>query len=108
MGEKRTAYRLLVGKPEGKSPLETLRHRWVDKIMIDFGDSGWGGVDWVGLAQDRGKWRGLVKAVMTISEIHLTFKRRPNKEVLRVSWENYDTTLKEWNSAYAPFFSTSH
>jgi hypothetical protein len=66
MGEKRNAYRLLVGKPEGKRPLERPRRRWVDNIKIKLLEIGWGGVDWIGLAQDRDKWRALVNAVMKL------------------------------------------
>jgi hypothetical protein len=62
-GEKRNAYRLLVGKPEGKRPLGKPRCRWADSIKIDLLQIGWGGVDWIGLAQDRDKWRALVNAV---------------------------------------------
>jgi hypothetical protein len=64
MGEKRNAYRLLVGKPEGKKPLEKPRRRWVDKIKMDLLDIGWGVVDWIGLAQNRDNWIALVNAVM--------------------------------------------
>jgi hypothetical protein len=65
MEEKRNAYRLLEKKkPEGKSPLGRPRRRWVDNINMDLGETGWGGVDWIGLAQDRDKWRALVNAVM--------------------------------------------
>jgi hypothetical protein len=53
MGEKRNAYRLLVGKSEGKRPLGRPRCRWVDNIRMDLGEVGWGAVDWIGLAQDR-------------------------------------------------------
>jgi hypothetical protein len=53
MGEKRNAYRLLVGKPEGKRPLGRPRRRWVDNIRLDIGEVGWGDVDWIGLAKDR-------------------------------------------------------
>jgi hypothetical protein len=53
MGEKRNAYRLLVGKPEGKRPLGRSRRRWVDNIKMDLLEIGWGGVDWIGQAQDR-------------------------------------------------------
>jgi hypothetical protein len=60
MGEKRNAYRLLVGKPEGKSPLGRPRRRWVDNIRIDLGEVGWGDVDWIGLAQDRNRWREIL------------------------------------------------
>jgi hypothetical protein len=62
MGEKRNAYRLLVGKPEGKR----LRRRWVHNIKMDLLELGCGGVDWIGLAQDRNKWRALVNAVMNL------------------------------------------
>jgi hypothetical protein len=66
MGEKMNAYRLLVGKPEGKRPLERPRRRWVDKIKVDLLEIGWGDVDWIGLAQDRDKWRALVNAVIQV------------------------------------------
>jgi hypothetical protein len=66
MGEKRNAYRLLVGKPEGKRPLGRPRHRWVDNIKIDLVEIGWGGVDWIALTQDREKWRALVNAIMNL------------------------------------------
>jgi hypothetical protein len=51
MGEKRNAYRLLVGKPEGKSSLGRPRRRWLDNIRMDLVEVGWGNVDWIGLAQ---------------------------------------------------------
>jgi hypothetical protein len=66
MGEKKNAYRLLVGKPEGKRPIERPGHRWVDNIKIDLLEIGWGGVDWIGLAQDRDKWRAPVNAVTNL------------------------------------------
>ncbi|MDR1277352.1 MAG: hypothetical protein LBK02_01225, partial [Treponema sp.] len=49
-GEQRNAYRLLVGKPDGKRPLGRPRRRWVDNIRMDLGEVGWGDVDWIGLA----------------------------------------------------------
>jgi hypothetical protein len=55
IGEKRNAYRLLMGKPEGKKPLGRLRRRWVDNIRMDIGEVGWGDVDWIGLAKDRNR-----------------------------------------------------
>jgi hypothetical protein len=60
MGEKRNAYRLLVG------PLGRPRRRWVDNIRIDLGEVGWGDVDWIGLAQDRNRWRALVNSVLNL------------------------------------------
>jgi hypothetical protein len=66
MGKKRNAYRLLVEKPEGKKPLGRPRRRWVVNIKIDLLEIGWGGVDWIGLAQDRDNWRALVNAVMNL------------------------------------------
>jgi hypothetical protein len=55
MGEKRNAYRLSVGKPEGRRPLRRPRRRWLDNIRTDLVEVGWGDVDWIGLAQDRGR-----------------------------------------------------
>jgi hypothetical protein len=63
-GEKTNAYRLLVGKPEGKKPLRRPRHSWVGNIRMDLGEVGWGGVDWIGLAQDGNRWRALVNSVL--------------------------------------------
>jgi hypothetical protein len=63
MGEKRNMYRLLVGKPEGKRLLVRPKCRWIDNIKMDHLEIGWGGVDWIGLAQDRYTWRALVNAV---------------------------------------------
>jgi hypothetical protein len=55
---------LLVGKPEGKRPLRRPRRKWVENIKMDLGEIGWSTVDWIGLSQDRDKWRALVKVVM--------------------------------------------
>jgi hypothetical protein len=57
---------LLVGKPEGKRPLGRLRRRWVDNIRMDLEEMGWGDVDWIGLAQDRNRWRALVNSVLNL------------------------------------------
>jgi hypothetical protein len=66
MGENRNAYRLLVGKPEGKRPLGRPRRRWLHNIRMDFVEVGLGDVDWIGLAQDRGRWRALVNSVLNL------------------------------------------
>jgi hypothetical protein len=65
-GKEKNAYRLLVGKPEGKRPLGRPRWRWVDNIKMDLGEIGWDGVEWIGLTQDRDKWRALVNLVMNL------------------------------------------
>jgi hypothetical protein len=67
MEEKRNAYRILVGKPEGKRPLGRPRLRWVDNIKWIFERWGWDGVDWIDLAQDRNRWRALVNMVMIMN-----------------------------------------
>jgi hypothetical protein len=64
IGEKRNAYRVLVRKLEEKRPLGKPRCRWVNNIRMDLGEVGWGDVDWIGLAQDRNRWRALVNTVL--------------------------------------------
>jgi hypothetical protein len=66
MGEKRNLYRSLVGKPKGKRPLGRPRRRWMDKIKMDLLEIGLNVVDWIGLAQDRNRWRALVNSVMNL------------------------------------------
>ena len=66
MGEERGTYRVLVGKSEGKRRLGRPRSRWVDNIRMDLQEVGCGYVDWIGLAQDRDRWRTLVSAVMNL------------------------------------------
>jgi hypothetical protein len=66
MGEGRGVYSVLVGKPEGKRPLGRPRHRWEDKVRTDLQEVGCGCVDWIGLAQDRDRWRALVSAVRNL------------------------------------------
>jgi hypothetical protein len=66
MGEKRNAYRLLVGNPEGKRPLGRPKRSWMDNIKMYLLEIVCGGVDWIGLALDRDKWRALVNAVMNL------------------------------------------
>jgi hypothetical protein len=59
-------YKLLVGMPEGRSPLGRLRRRCVDNIRMDLGEMGWGDVDWIGLAQIRNRWTSLVNSVLNL------------------------------------------
>jgi hypothetical protein len=66
MGEKRNAYRLLVGKPEGRRPLERPERRWLDNIRMDLLKVGWADVDWICLAQDRDRWRALMNSVLNL------------------------------------------
>jgi hypothetical protein len=66
MREMRNAYKSLVGKPEGKRPLGRPRRRWENNIKMDLREIGFGGVDWIHLAQDRNRWRALVNTVMKL------------------------------------------
>jgi hypothetical protein len=66
MVERRGAYRALVGKPEGRRPFGRPRHRWEENIKMDLREVGWGGMDWIDLAQDRDRRRALVNAVMNL------------------------------------------
>jgi hypothetical protein len=66
IGEKSCAYRVLVGKPEGKRTLARTRRRWKDSSKMDLQDVGCGGMDWIGLDQDRDMWRALANAVMKL------------------------------------------
>jgi hypothetical protein len=66
MGDKKNAYRILVGISEGKRPLGRPRRRWVDNIKTDLREIGWDGMDWIGVAEDRDQWRALVITVMNL------------------------------------------
>jgi transcription termination factor 2 len=66
MEKEKNAYRLLVGKPKLKIPLGRPRRKWVDNIRMDLGEVGWGYVDWIGLAQNRNRWRALVDSVLNL------------------------------------------
>ena len=66
MGKRRGVQRFLVGKREGKRSLGRPRRRWEDNIMVDLQEVGCGGMDWTELAEDRGRWRALVNAVMNL------------------------------------------
>jgi hypothetical protein len=66
MGEMRNAYKLLVGKPEGERPLGRPRRRWLYNIRMELAEVRRGDVDWMGLAQDRNRWRALVNSVLNL------------------------------------------
>jgi hypothetical protein len=66
MEEKRNPYGDWVEKPDGKRPLGRPKRRWEDYVKMDVQKVGWGGLDWIALAQDRGRWRALVNAVMNL------------------------------------------
>ena len=66
MGEKRGIYRVLVGEPEGKRPLERSRIRWEDNIKLDLKEIGCVGMDWIELAEDRDRWRAFLNKVMDL------------------------------------------
>jgi hypothetical protein len=66
MGERRGIYRVLVGKPEGKSPPGGPRHRWKDNIKMDLQEVGCGGVDWIELTEHRDRWQAHVNVVMNL------------------------------------------
>jgi hypothetical protein len=66
MGEKRNLNRLLVGRPEGKRPLGKPRRRWIDNIKMDLSEIALKVVNWIGLAQDRYRWRALVNSLMNL------------------------------------------
>jgi hypothetical protein len=66
IGEKRKAYRLLVEKSERRRPLGRPRCRWLDNISMDLVEVGWCDVDWIGLAQDKDRWRALVNSVLNL------------------------------------------
>jgi hypothetical protein len=66
MGEKRNVYRLLVGKPEGKRPPGRPRRKWIDTIKMGLVEIELSVVDWIGLAQDRYRWRARVNLLMNL------------------------------------------
>jgi hypothetical protein len=65
-GEEQNAYRILVGKLGGKIPLGKHRHRWEDNTEMDLREIGWGGMEWINLAQDRDQWRAFVNTMVNL------------------------------------------
>ena len=66
MGDRRGAYRVLVGRPDRKRPIGRPRRRWDDNIKTDLQEVEWGGMDWITVTQDRDRWRAVVNAVMNL------------------------------------------
>jgi hypothetical protein len=66
MGEQTKVHKVWIGKPEGKGPIGRPRRRWKDGIRMDFGKMYLASVDWIGLAQDRDRWRAVVRALMNL------------------------------------------
>jgi hypothetical protein len=101
MGEKRYAYRLLVGKPEGRRPLGRPRRRWLNNIRMDLVEVGCGDVDWIGLAQDRDRWRALVISVLNmraLSKIGLLVQSQ-----CLIHLESTETTMNAWNALQSAY-----
>ncbi|KAJ4447882.1 hypothetical protein ANN_09891 [Periplaneta americana] len=84
MGESRNAYRVLVGRPEGKRPLERPRRRWEDNIKMDLREAGYDGRDWINLAQDRDRWRAYVRAAMNL-RVKMACDGEPSEDGLGLS-----------------------
>jgi hypothetical protein len=104
LGEKRNAYRLLVGEPEGRRPLGRPRRRWFDNIRMDLVEVGWGDVDWIGLTQDRDRsslpgtsalWLScpVSKEIPRISSVCETKARR-------MKWAGYVARMGDKRNAY--------
>jgi hypothetical protein len=76
MEEMRNAYKILVGKPEGKKQLGRPRGRWQDNIRVDLREMRWGSVDWINLAKDRDQWQALMNRYFLTSVATVSFSRR--------------------------------
>ncbi|KAJ4426318.1 hypothetical protein ANN_27132 [Periplaneta americana] len=83
MGESRNAYRVLVGRPAGKRPLERPRRRWEDNIKMDLREVGYDGRDWINLAQDRDQWRAYVRATMNLRSLKANKREEKRREEKR-------------------------
>ncbi|KAJ4431422.1 hypothetical protein ANN_20019 [Periplaneta americana] len=84
MGESRNAYRVLVGRPEGKRPLGRPRRRWEDNIKMDLREVGYDDRDWIDLAQDRDQWRAYVRAAMNLRVLK-SQKAQDNRQGLELN-----------------------
>ncbi|KAJ4448557.1 hypothetical protein ANN_10575 [Periplaneta americana] len=112
MGESRNAYRVLVGRPEGKRPLGMPRRRWEDNIKIDLRKMGYDGRDWINLAQDRDQWRTYVRAAMNL-RIATVLKKRNPSVLLTLMFINFirkftNVELADMNMAYGADYSNAN
>jgi hypothetical protein len=96
MEEDRKAYKVLVGKPKGRSPLGRPRRRRENGIRMDLREIGWGGVDWIRLAQDRDQWRAVVSAVMNLRVlVPQSYKYLVNKALVSHIMQSWEATCKQ-------------
>ncbi|KAJ4440065.1 hypothetical protein ANN_08196 [Periplaneta americana] len=110
MGESRNAYRVLVGRPEGKRPLGRPRRRWEDNIKMDLREVGYDGRDWINLAQDRDQWRAYVRATMNLrntnthnAELHALYSSPDiirNIKSRRLRWAGHVARMSKSRNAY--------
>jgi hypothetical protein len=97
MGEERKVYKVLVRKPEGKRPLGRPRRRW--GIRMDLREIGLGGVDWIRLAQDRGRWRAVVSAAMNLRVLMFINLKQLYYSHYTISSENQEA-VKSWKCPF--------
>ncbi|KAJ4431801.1 hypothetical protein ANN_20406 [Periplaneta americana] len=102
MGESRNAYRVLVGRPEGKRPLGRPRRRWEDNIKMDLREVGYDDRDWINLAQDRNRWRAYVRAAMYLRVPEKPFTMPRSKSGIKRSPIDPDALKKDVEAVIAP------
>ncbi|KAJ4434360.1 hypothetical protein ANN_22919 [Periplaneta americana] len=95
MGESRNAYRVLVGRSEGKRPLGRPRRRWEDNIKMDLREVGYDDREWINFAQDRDQWRAYVRAAM-----NLRVKVFENKVLRKIFGAKRDEVTGEWRKLH--------
>ncbi|KAJ4450519.1 hypothetical protein ANN_01946 [Periplaneta americana] len=100
MGESINAYRMLVGRPEGKRPLGRPRRRWEDNIKMDLREVGYDGRDWINLAQDRDRWRAYVRAAMNLRVLKIKLRVFENKVLRKIFGAQRDEVTGEWRKLH--------
>ncbi|KAJ4429016.1 hypothetical protein ANN_26012 [Periplaneta americana] len=94
MGESRNAYRVLVGRPEGKRPLGMPRRKWEDNIKMDLREVRYDDRDWINLAQDRDQWRAYVRAAMNLRLLHEE-TARIHQDIEKLEADTMDMELED-------------